>query len=280
MVHNPVPLLSLTKIIVCASLSAAFTRSYYKMKSLEICSSSTPISGALVLSCASSIESTTWDDSNAESQFGTKSYWDEMYDGMGDFSSDEYSWYYGWGELKSYFVEYAPQPLKKSSSMKRPLNGEEKIKLTEEPKVLVPGIGNDGILLDLYAYGYTDIVAFDYSQSAIDRQTDLLSYNQKALEDIHVLVQDARELNKDWTANYDLVFEKGALDAIYLSGEGNVDLAVRELARVVKKGGIFISVSGVVPEELRRELMNTDEWEWIRDGSQDLKAGCFVWRRL
>ena len=35
------------------------------------------------------------DDANARSQFGTKLYWDAMYEGMGDFDANEYSWYYG-----------------------------------------------------------------------------------------------------------------------------------------------------------------------------------------
>ena len=76
-----------------------------------------------------------------------------------------------------------------------------------------------------------------------------------------------------------MIFEKGALDAIYLSGDGFINMAVDELTRVIKVGGVFMSVSGVVPEELRRELFPTAKWDWLRDGSLDLKAGCFVWRR-
>ncbi len=196
---------------------------------------------------------------------GTKTYWDEMYSGMGDFSSEEYTWYFGWGELKSYFMEYAPPPAKKRNN--------------HEPKILVPGIGNDSILLDLYNYGYRDITAFDYSQSAIDRQLDLLSYSSKALQDVQLKVLDARKLDIDWDSKFDMIFEKGALDAIYLSGDGYVELAAEELKRVIKVGGIFISVSGVVDEALRRSLFATDDWEWLRDGSDDLKAGCFIWRK-
>jgi hypothetical protein len=72
----------------------------------------------------------------------------------------------------------------------------------------------------------------------------------------------------------------------------------------LQKGGIFVSVSGVVPDELRRNLFpcvdaaasafsddhhqqqqqqhnhHTTYWEWLRDGSQDLKAGCFIFRKL
>lgn len=227
----------------------------------------------------------SFDDTNALSQFGTKSYWDDMYSGLGDFASDEYSWYYAWDEIKKYFIKYAPQPpklkkLTKQNKIKTSDDNSNDEEQEHQPKILIPGIGNDRILLDLYNYGYTDVTAFDYSNCAIERQHDLLSYTTtQVVDDITLLVRDARELDDEWESTFDLIFEKGALDAIYLSGEGYVDLAVKELMRVIKKGGMFISVSGVVDEELRRILFSEDEWEWIRDGSADLKAGCFIWRR-
>lgn len=70
-----------------------------------------------------------------------------------------------------------------------------------------------------------------------------------------------------------------ALDAIYLSGDGNFEASVSEFARVIKPGGICISCSGVVPEDLRREGFDNDRWDWLRDGSDDLKAGSFVLKR-
>mmetsp|Transcript_24993 Transcript_24993/g.37007 ORF Transcript_24993/g.37007 Transcript_24993/m.37007 type:complete len:276 (+) Transcript_24993:115-942(+) len=211
----------------------------------------------------------TYDDSGAESQFGTKEYWDDMYIGMGDFDSEEYSWYFGFDTIKPIVMEYMPLPPKKQGM------SQERVPI----KTLVPGVGNDGTLLDLYNFGYDDIVAFDYSSNAIERQRELLSFNSKAVEDIELMVRDARELDDEWTEIFDVIFEKGALDAVFLSGKGNVEKAVQELKRVIKKGGYFMSISGVVPEELRREMFLIEDWEWIRDGSNDLKAGCFVWKR-
>ena len=68
--------------------------------------------------------------------------------------------------------------------------------------------------------------------------------------------------------------EKGALDAIYLIGDGHLESTVREFERIRTPGGILISVSGVVPEDLRRHVFQN--WKWLQDGSDDLKAGCFV----
>jgi len=93
------------------------------------------------------------DDSEATSAFGTKEYWDDVYAGRGDFPSDEYSWYYGWETISKYFREHVD-----GSDKTQGTNGDD-----QQPNILVPGIGNDPILLDLLNAGYTKITAQDYS---------------------------------------------------------------------------------------------------------------------
>jgi len=199
------------------------------------------------------------DDAEARSQFGTKAYWDDMYRGFGDFASEEYEWYFGWSDIKPYFQEH----------------------VDTTSKVLIPGMGNDPLLLDLVGAGYGDITAFDYSEGAVARQAELLAYDANAEDVVTLLCRDARALDEAWTDAFDAILEKGCLDALYLSDDtdGNVRKAAEELRRVLKPGGIFVSVSGVVPADLRREMFSTDKYDWIRDGTEDLKAGCFVWRK-
>ena len=86
-------------------------------------------------SYSDSVEYEGGDDSEAISQFGTFQYWDDMYVGMGDFPQDEYSWYFGWEVIKPFFKEYVPVG-----------GGKDK---DNNPRILVPGVGNDPILLDL-----------------------------------------------------------------------------------------------------------------------------------
>jgi len=139
------------------------------------------------------------------------------------------------------------------------------------------------MLCDLYQSGYHNLVAFDYSEHAVERQQDLLaSLPTTARVELHQM--DARSLPQQpqqqehcWTDRFDAVLEKGALDAIYLSGDGSVETSIQELTRVLKPGGIFVSVSGVIPEQVRRDLFQ--HYEWVRDGSNDLQAGCFVFRK-
>mmetsp|Transcript_3110 Transcript_3110/g.6856 ORF Transcript_3110/g.6856 Transcript_3110/m.6856 type:complete len:277 (-) Transcript_3110:155-985(-) len=208
-------------------------------------------------------------DAEARSQFGTKSYWDAMYEGMGDFAADEYSWYYGFEVVKPILQDYVLGEDSSGSTASQQLS------------ILVPGCGNDPLLLDLFNAGYHTLSAFDYSSGAMDRQRELLEYLPMGsdLANVDLSVEDARSLPTQWEESFDVIIEKGALDAIYLSGDGNFEQSAKEFARVVKKGGICISCSGVVPEALRREGFGTEDWEWLRDGSDDLKAGCFVLKR-
>jgi SAM-dependent methyltransferase len=191
-------------------------------------------------------------DDEARSQFGTKEYWDEVYLGRGDFPAEEYSWYYGWEGYQNYVKEYVSN---------------------KDAQILIPGIGNDPILLDLLQNGYKQLTATDYSEHAIERQVELISYQYS--EDAAALRHmDARQMDESWTDRFDVILEKGALDAIYLSGDGNLELSVKEFERILKPRGVLVSVSGVVPEELRREVFK--DWTWLRDGTDDLQAGCFV----
>ena len=131
------------------------------------------------------------------------------------------------------------------------------------------------------------MTAQDYSEHAIERQRDLLgdllldadaneSDHAASALDIELSHGNVLCLPDDYHGRFDMVLEKGLLDAIYLSGDGQVERAVTSLAKTLRPGGYVVSVSGVVPEELRRELFVQEDWTWIRDGSKDLKAGCFV----
>lgn len=187
--------------------------------------------------------------------FGTKAYWDDVYAGRGDFPADCYSWYYDWGVLGKQVKQFVP---------------------SKTQKILVPGVGNDSLLVDLVQAGYRNLVGQDYSEHALERQRDLL-FSVEGASGVTMVQGDVTRLPYEWTSTFDVIIEKGLLDAVYLSGDGNVELAIAELFRILRPGGLFLSVSGVVPEDLRRQL--ACEMEWLRDGTNDLQAGFFVWRK-
>ena len=229
-------------------------------------------------------------DYDAKSQFGTKLYWDAMYEGMGEFAADEYSWYYGYEVIRPLLLEYGAQLFSFMNDENNEEGVEEALlqtitsKDTSQLSILIPGCGNDPLLLDLFNDGYQKLTAFDYSLGAIERQRELLEYLPTTTTEkkyIELRVEDARALPTEWTNTYDIIIEKGALDAIYLSGDddSNLERAILEFERVLRPGGICISCSGVVPEILRREKFRTTAWVWLRDGIGDLRAGCFVFRK-
>lgn len=234
----------------------------------------------------------TEEQQEPRSVFGTKEYWDEMYDGRGDFPADEYTWYYGYEVIGKVLRQYHHD-----SSTK-----------TQTSRLLVPGIGNDPLLVDLYQGNNFKITAQDYSHHAIERQREILeyagidvdlldddkceNYTQDGSRDntdcesnsIQLCVGDVRHLPKEWSHRFDLILEKGLLDAVYLSGDGNFERAVESFHRVLKPGGKLLSFSGVVPHELRQSVFGGSSsdpkggWECLQDGSNDLKAGTFVYR--
>lgn len=263
-----------------AFASASVSPTTRSLSTITRCSASAAVSESDEIESCDDDEN---DDDEAKSQFGTKEYWDGMYQGMGDFPMDEYEWYFG---LERYWKHVVQSLSSRSNNNKN-------------AEILIPGIGNDPMLLDMLQKGYTKLTATDYSGFAIERQQDLLSYqgypfssellavndddnNDDNDNDDHkpprptmLLQMDARKMPQQWTNTFDLIIEKGALDAIYLSGDGNAERAAKEFERILKpNGGILISVSGVVPADLRKEIFK--DWNWIRDGSDDLEAGCFV----
>ncbi len=241
-------------------------------------------------------------DLNARSMFGTKAYWDDVYCGRGDFPADTYSWYTNWNELQQYIKPYVSN--------------------TRSLRVFIPGIGNESLLIDMISAGYHQhhkLVVQDYSHFAIERQMELLQsigcsnywYCQKeedrtflestrdaseaddsttSVKEIELHCGDiTKELPTAWHQSFDIIIEKGLLDAVYLSDDNHQNLraATQNLHQCLNTNGILISISSVIPNELRRKCFPTSDpnmasgWEWIRDGSTDAtKAGCFVLQQI
>ena len=86
----------------------------------------------------------------AGNKYGRKDYWDDLYRGSGSdgLPAEAFSWYCGWSELEPFWSELVA---------------------SGTPRVLVPGMGNDRSLVELYDAGWRDVTAFDYSEDAVTR---------------------------------------------------------------------------------------------------------------
>ena len=270
-------------------------------------------------------------DYNSRSMFGTKVYWDDLYDGRGDFPADTYSWYTNWNELQQYIKPYAASATATATTTETMVHNDIAT-ATRSPCIFIPGIGNDSLLIDMIRAGYNQQYTFvvqDYSQYAMERQVELLqsigctnykyfredtACNTSCIGDdvrADVVISNNKKqiilhccditkmLPSTWKESFDIVIEKGLLDAVYLSDDTNTNLqgATRNLHQTLKHNGILISISSVIPNEVRHTSFppstateggggrNNDAgtpcWEWIRDGRTDAtKAGCFILRKI
>ena len=201
-------------------------------------------------------------------RFGTKEYWDGMYEGSGvaviedGYSAEEFSWYCGWRELAPFWRELVPDA---------------------SARVLLPGVGNDATVVGMYDAGYTYLTAFDYSAAAVTRAAALFENR-----DIELACADATALPyADDT--FDAVLDKGALDAIGIHSNVALRDATSELARCVVAGGVVVSVSRALEEQTILSAFEPEMWEVEHDGgiyiaeggeaSNDLAASLYVWRR-
>lgn len=192
----------------------------------------------VVLSASSSLPEPT------DSNFGRRDYWNKLYE-----NQDSFSWYSGWEELEPFVRELIPN---------------------EFAHVLIPGIGNDKSIVDMFDAGYQNITAFDYAEAGVECARKLLGITR--LRTVEVLVADARDLPFE-DDSFDAIFEKGTLDAIYLSGgrdkelaAKHLEMAVSEMARMLVEGGVVVSITAACVDAVQSSF-ESNEWKQIQDGS-------------
>jgi hypothetical protein len=186
----------------------------------------------------------------SDSQFGRHDYWNKVYQQEANFS-----WYAGFEDLEPFLEEFLG---------------------SKESHVLLPGVGNDGaILVGMYDAGYVHLSAMDYAAEGIERCREMLGTDRLIQDErnsssvgVDLVVADARTLQGVFdTHSFDAVFEKGTLDAIYLSGGRDkemcnrfLNMAISELARTLKPGGVWISLAAVVVDQIQDSFQERD-WE-------------------
>lgn len=219
-----------------------------------------------------------WEPTESDSSFGRKGYWDDFYrrassgtasasdpgaNGKQKSSSDGegagFSWYADWTDIEPFFVELVPD--------------------REGTRVLLPGVGNDESMVDMYDSGYCRLSAFDYAPEAIECARRIFGSERlregSQVEGVDLRVADARRLPYG-DDSFDAVLEKGTLDAVYLSGGANkergalhLSMAVSELARIVRPGGVVFSITAACVEavEAAFEEGTGTVWKQLRDGT-------------
>jgi hypothetical protein len=75
-------------------------------------------------------------------------------------------------------------------------------------------------MLDLLQNGYQQLTATDYSDHAIERQLELLSYLSYPEDSVKLFTMDARKMEGGWTNRFDAIIEKGALEYVFWQRRG------------------------------------------------------------
>jgi SAM-dependent methyltransferase len=176
-------------------------------------------------------------------QYGRLEHWEASYN-----AESSFSWYADWDVLEPFWSELVPR---------------------RNERILIPGIGNDEAMVGMYDSGWRDLCAFDYSRRGVDRARTLFG----AERPIDLREADARNLPYN-ASTFGAALDKGTLDAIYLSGGRKPDSrmeqlrrAVDELHRVMRPGGVVLSVCAEAAEHLPDAFSDRGQWLPLRDGS-------------
>eukprot|EP00747_Dinoflagellata_sp_TGD_P167781 gnl/TRDRNA2_/TRDRNA2_192881_c0_seq1.p1 gnl/TRDRNA2_/TRDRNA2_192881_c0~~gnl/TRDRNA2_/TRDRNA2_192881_c0_seq1.p1 ORF type:complete len:301 (-),score=88.59 gnl/TRDRNA2_/TRDRNA2_192881_c0_seq1:70-972(-) len=173
------------------------------------------------------------------SRFADHDYWEERYKK----SSKDYDWYGTWNSASAVTIKPHVQDLLPPSPVGPVLN---------------IGCGSSRLAEELHADGFGDIVNVDISHAVVDKMAKKFT----GVSGVKFQQMDITKMTFA-DASFDIVFDKGTLDALYTGDPNLVKSTVAEVYRVVRAGGAFVSVSFGQPRT-RTELNSTDP----ADGAQ------------
>jgi len=112
-------------------------------------------------------------------------------------------------------------------------------------RILILGVGRSNIIECLYKHGFRDITAVDISATVVSKM-------QKKYEHytgVDFIVMDAREMITLASDSFTAVIDKAMIDALFCMSDFNdsANRAYKEVFRVLKADGIFLSVSHAIP---------------------------------
>lgn len=125
-------------------------------------------------------------------------------------------------------------------------------KIQRKDSLLIIGCGNSDFSSQIYDKGYNNIRNLDFSELVI---SEMRGKNQQARPSMHWDVGDMTDMNAYTAEQFDVVFDKGALDAL-MSVESSEVLKkaldmFREIDRVLSSSGRYICVTLAEPYILK-----------------------------
>jgi SAM-dependent methyltransferase len=164
----------------------------------------------------------------SESEFHSKEYWESFFVKRG---KKTFEWYGDYKDHKALFRNV----------------------LRPEHEILVVGCGNSEMSASMYDDGFEHITNIDFSQVVIKEMTQ----KNRSRSKMKYLEMDMLRLEFP-DASFDVVVDKGALDALYSDDKQEFDASkmFSEIARVLKEKGLYICIT-LAQEHILRKLLTT-----------------------
>ncbi|KAG0689325.1 hypothetical protein C6P40_005220 [Pichia californica] len=191
------------------------------------------------------------------SVLGTKQYWDDFYKlehkNFSENPEDTGECWFNESNAEDKMIEFV---------------FDELVSNLNSPNVCDLGTGNGHLLFQLYEEGLRgNLIGIDYSETSIEFATDIA--NEKEY-DVKFEKSDLLKSNDQFLLNnnefFDLVLDKGTLDAIalndekYENGLTGFQIYPKNASSILKKGGILLITScNFTEEELCNHLTNNSE---------------------
>jgi len=161
-------------------------------------------------------------------------YWDEYYKKTGE--DERFDWYVSW-DTKIKETAFAPMHIGEKQTATK-LSDIVKTYLKPESNILMLGCGNSDMSAKMYKAGFEQIVNIDISEQLMQ---NLREKQEASMPKMKWLYMNASDMRFD-AASFDVTVDKGTLDAVEQNKE-LVQGAVRESHRILRPGGLFVSIT-------------------------------------
>lgn len=118
--------------------------------------------------------------------------------------------------------------------------------------------------------GFKDIYNVDYSEKVIEMMRDR---TKDSFPSLQWATMDFRDMNSLKDGSFDVVLDKGSLDALWSDGGSqwdpsetvlaDINASLKEILRVLRSGGRFISITFGQPHFRLPHMERPGQWELI-----------------
>ncbi|XP_067851251.1 EEF1A lysine methyltransferase 4 [Heptranchias perlo] len=141
-----------------------------------------------------------------------------------------------------------------------------KEEIQRDESILILGCGNSSLSYDMFMSGYRSITNIDFSAICIEK----MATKYASCSGMEWKVMDAKALEFE-NESFNVVLEKGTIDAMMVDEKDPwnvsqetteiIDQVLKEVSRILRKGGRFISITFAQPH-FRKQLYARRDYRW------------------